>query len=168
MVHNFTLCIFTTKYQKRPPDAGVGYKVCDTAFSEVTRVMQQWLRVKIRDDSLVISAGKWYSPKASLAYFLRYIVFKSYKSSGQMPHCEDEQFHSSLSDALQGCFGRVSSWQLFLSVLVIQSCLTFHDPMDCSPPGSSVHGSLQARILEWVAIPFSRESSWPRDGTCIS
>ena len=130
--------------------------------------MQRWLRVKIRDDSLVISAGKWYSPNASLAYFLRYIVFKSYKSSGQTPHCEDEQFHSSLSDALQGCFGRVSSGQLFLSVLVIQSCLTFHDPMDCSPPGSSVHGILQARILEWVAIPFSRESPWPRDGTCIS
>ena len=37
--------------------------------------------------------------------------------------------------------------------------------MDCSPPGSSVHGILQARILEWVAMPFSRESSRPRDGT---
>ena len=40
--------------------------------------------------------------------------------------------------------------------------------VDCSPPGSSVHGILQARILEWVAISFSRESSWPRDWTCIS
>ena len=38
-------------------------------------------------------------------------------------------------------------------------CLTLCDPMDCSPPGSSVHGILQARILEWVAIPFSRGSS---------
>ena len=37
--------------------------------------------------------------------------------------------------------------------------------MDCSPPGSSVHGISQARILEWVAISFSRGSSWPRDGT---
>ena len=41
-------------------------------------------------------------------------------------------------------------------VLVIQSCLTLCDPMDCSPPDSSVHGILQARILEWVAIPFQR------------
>ena len=41
-------------------------------------------------------------------------------------------------------------------VLVFQSCLTLCDPMDCSPSGSSVHGILQARILEWVAIPFSR------------
>ena len=39
---------------------------------------------------------------------------------------------------------------------VTQSCLTLHDPMDCSLPGSSVHGSFQARILEWVAIAFSR------------
>ena len=38
----------------------------------------------------------------------------------------------------------------------LQSYLTLCDPMDCSPPGSSVHGILQARILEWVAMPFSR------------
>ncbi|CAM9632051.1 unnamed protein product [Rangifer tarandus platyrhynchus] len=47
--------------------------------------------------------------------------------------------------------------------LVPQSCLTPCDPMDCSLPGSSVHGILQTRILEWVAIPFSRGSSQPRD-----
>ena len=40
-------------------------------------------------------------------------------------------------------------------VLVAQSCLTLFNPINCSPPGSSVHGILQARILEWVAIPFS-------------
>ena len=51
---------------------------------------------------------------------------------------------------------------------VIQSCPTLYDPMDCSPPGSSVHGILQARILEWIAIPFSRGSSHPRDQTLIS
>ena len=43
-----------------------------------------------------------------------------------------------------------------LYVLVTQSCLTLRNPMDCSPPGSSVHGILQARILEWVAISFCR------------
>ena len=42
------------------------------------------------------------------------------------------------------------------------------NPTDCSPPGSSVHGILQARILEWVAIPFSRGSSWPRGWTKVS
>ena len=44
-----------------------------------------------------------------------------------------------------------------------QSCPTFCDPMEYSLPGSSVHGILQARILVWIAISFSRESSWPRD-----
>ena len=51
---------------------------------------------------------------------------------------------------------------------VAQSCPTLCDPMDCSLPGSSVHGILQARILEWVAISFSRGSSWPRDRTQVS
>ena len=48
-------------------------------------------------------------------------------------------------------------------VKVSQSCLTLWDHMDCSLPGSSVHGILQARILEWFAIPFSRGSPEPRD-----
>ena len=47
--------------------------------------------------------------------------------------------------------------------LVTQSCLTLCNPMDCSPPGSSVHGILQAGILEWVAMPSFRGSSQPRD-----
>ena len=45
--------------------------------------------------------------------------------------------------------------------LVAQSCPTLCDPIDCSPPGSSVHGILQARILEWVAMPSSKVSSNP-------
>ena len=57
---------------------------------------------------------------------------------------------------------------LFQYVLVSQSCLTLCDPIDCSLPGSSVHGILQARILEWVAISFSRGSSQPRDQTQVS
>ena len=48
---------------------------------------------------------------------------------------------------------------------ITQSCPTLCDPMDCSPPGSSVYGILQARVLEWVAISFSRGSSRPRDQT---
>ena len=49
-----------------------------------------------------------------------------------------------------------------------ESCPTLCDPMDCSPPGSSVHGILQARILEWVAISFSMGSSWLRDQIQVS
>ena len=50
----------------------------------------------------------------------------------------------------------------------LQSCLTLCDPKDHSPPGSSVHGILQARILEWVAMPSSRGSSWARNWTSVS
>ena len=52
--------------------------------------------------------------------------------------------------------------------LVPQSCPTFCDPRVCSPPGPSVHGILQARIVEWVAISFSRGSFLARDATCVS
>ena len=58
--------------------------------------------------------------------------------------------HQSLQDSLQ------------------ESCLTLCNPKHCSPPGSSVHGILQARILQWVAMPSSRGSSQPRDQTCVS
>ena len=58
---------------------------------------------------------------------------------------------------------KVKKWKL-----VTQLCPTLCDLMDYSPPDSSVHGILQARILEWVAIFFSRTSSWPRDQTQVS
>ena len=60
----------------------------------------------------------------------------------------------------------ISLWSV--EVLVTQSCPTLCDPMDCNLPGSSVHGILQARTLEWVAIPFSRGSFQPKDWTQVS
>ena len=62
----------------------------------------------------------------------------------------------------------VSVWNLCAVCLVTCLCLTLCDPIDCRLPGSSVHGILQARILEWVVIPFSRVSSWPRNWTQVS
>ena len=55
-----------------------------------------------------------------------------------------------------------------LPLLSPQSCPTLCNPIDCSPPGSSVHGILQARILEWVAMPSSKGSSQPRGRTWVS
>ena len=63
-----------------------------------------------------------------------------------------------------GSLGR----ELGLLCMCAQSCPTPCNPMDCSPPGSSVQGIFQARILQWVAISFSRRSSQPRDQTHIS
>ena len=56
------------------------------------------------------------------------------------------------------------SWAaLFPGVSVAQSCPAVCDPMDCSPPGSSIHGIFPGRVLEWVAMPSSRGSSHPSD-----
>ena len=62
---------------------------------------------------------------------------------------------------------RVLVHLILITCSVSQSRLTLCDPLDCSPPGSSVHGILKARILEWVAISSSRGSAWPRDRTCL-
>ena len=62
----------------------------------------------------------------------------------------------------------LKSGDVYVYVLVAQLSLTLCDPMDCSPPDSSVHGILQARILEWVAFLFSRWSLRPRDQTRVS
>ena len=65
-------------------------------------------------------------------------------------------------------FGKFVSPPMRVPAKLLQSCPTLCKPMDCSPPGSSVHGILQARVLEWVVMPSSRGSSRPRDLTCIS
>ena len=53
-------------------------------------------------------------------------------------------------------------------MIVIQSCPTLYNPTNCNLPGSSVQGILQVEILEWVAMPSSRKSSWLRDQTSVS
>ena len=66
------------------------------------------------------------------------------------------------------CIPNCSFFILAKESEVAQSCPTLCKPMDCSLPGSSIHGIFQAIVLEWVAIPFSRGSSWPRDWTLVS
>ena len=94
----------------------------------------------------------------------------SFSAHASRIHLQMEQFSKNTSWMLAGamlitvcpglCFG-------VLVLLVTKSYRTLCDPVDCSPPGSSVHWVFQARILEWVAIPFSRGSSWPRDWTQV-
>ena len=73
---------------------------------------------------------------------------------------ETLQTFSLRSGTRQGChFCHFYSTQYWILILVTQSCLTLFNPVDCSPPDSSVHGMVQARILEQVAVPFSRRSS---------
>ena len=85
-------------------------------------------------------------------------------------HCMPDWMGVGLGGLLQSC-STVLLWRRpqtrgwwFRYLVVSNSC----DPMDCNLPGSSVHGILQARILEWVVISFSRGSSRPRNGTRVS
>ena len=81
-------------------------------------------------------------------------------------------FHSPLSPSSRGSLVSLHcvplGWCHLCENEVAQSCPTLCNPLDCSPLGSSVHGIFQARILEWVAIFFSRGSSQPSDRTRVS
>ena len=83
------------------------------------------------------------------------------------PYCRQTLYHLSHqgSSSLTIMNSNYYTQQYIRHQVLTQSFLTLADPMDCSLPGSSVHGISQARILEWVAISFSRGSSQPRDPT---
>ena len=71
-------------------------------------------------------------------------------------------------DGREKSMGRRKRNNVLCCAKLLQSCPTVCNHLGCSPPGSSVHGILQARVLEWVAVSFSRGSSLPRDGTQVS
>ena len=110
------------------------------------------------------------SSKMRLVFFL-FFYFNISESSLCLTISDMWQLQPTAFFSLRGCkilvhLTIVVKWKC--EMLVAQLCLTLCDPMDCNPPGSSVHGILQARIMEWVAIPFSRGSFWPRDWTRVS
>ena len=79
--------------------------------------------------------------------------------------------HFEMLKHVSSCKRETIHFYLTMCICVCVSCLFLSNSLislDCSPPGSSVHGILQARILEWVAMPSFRGSSPPRDQTCVS
>ena len=103
-------------------------------------------------------------PKSEKILFHAYPVFLFFYGEKASP--APRQILSKLE--VEIIFIYSSQFNNFLYTQSLQLCLTLCDPMDCSPPNSPVHGILQARILEWIAIPSSRVSSWLRDWTHIS
>ena len=81
------------------------------------------------------------------------------------PTREEHSFFSGLHDVSADSPSPYSS--VLGHMCSVTSVMSLCGPVDCSPPGSSVHGTLQVRILEWVAMPFFRESSQPRDWTLL-
>ena len=96
-------------------------------------------------------------------HFLLHGIFPAQGSNPGLPHCRQILFTIWAT--------RVTYiWNIYVCIwssMCAQSCPTLYHPVNCSPPGSSVHGISQARILEWVTISSCRGSSWPRDRISI-
>ena len=108
----------------------------------------------------------FWSNSGDLGNTINFSMLKAFKPS--LKHCS-----SPSCQTLSIKWSHLVKTQLPLTCICVhaqslQSCLTLCDPMDCSPPDSSVHGMLQARILECIAMPSSKEFSWLRDWTCVS
>ena len=104
----------------------------------------------------------WGSPDKNTGVGCDFLLWGIFLTQGSNPgilHCRQILYHLS-------CQG--SPYVFLLHAESLQSCPALCDLMDCSPPGSSVHGIFQARILKWVAMPSSRGSSQPRDQTQVS
>ena len=90
---------------------------------------------------------------------------ESWEEKGDLVEGQWAQFDK---HCLKDIFNLIFNQCMYASVLSPFTHVQLCNPIDCSPPASSVHGMLQARILEWVAMPFSRGSSRPRDQTWVS
>ena len=129
-----------------------------------------WLRIALSASNIYILFAVF-----CLWYFVQFRWFACYCLPSQT-HCEKTSFiplryvDHSKSAKLRSKWICDSPPQIHICAAcsVAQSCLTLCDPVDYSPPGSSAHRISQARILEWVAISFSRGSSQPRDQTEVS
>ena len=169
----------STKVLKSPLPFPISH-LCEAQFSAVTATnMRFQCRLNISNTlgvSLSPITPRWDPPVAgnklrALIDSTLWWVVQLFYSISQCYHNKDKVHN--ICDALELSknqphslvSGKLSSMKL---VKVAQLYSTLHNPMGCSPPGSSVHGILQARILEGVAFPFSRDSSRPRDRTRVT
>ena len=128
-------------------------------------VKYEWLTCKLYIYFLFLYYNKKFKKKAGQTgkfYVYFTIILKVKKHNEILLHSNNNS--DSQLDALT--FSSVDNTQRVCSIA--QSRLSLHNPMDCSPLGSSLHGIFQTRILEWVATSYSRGSSLPRDWTHIS
>ena len=112
------------------------------------------------------SLGPWNFPGKNTGagcHFLLQGIFPAQGLDAGLPHCRRILYHLNH----QGSPYMYTHTHIYRS-LITKLCPTHCNPMESSPPGSSVHGISQARILEWVAFSFSRGSSRPRDRTHVS
>ena len=125
------------------------------------------LIVKARNQEAVrLKFSKWFwcqTETIGIDFFFNWSIV-------DLQHVVSDIQHNDWVIYIHICIYASNSLGEVVEVLAAQWCLTLCDPMDRSLPGSSVHGTLQARVLKWAAVPFSRGSSWPRGwtwGSCI-
>ena len=92
----------------------------------------------------------------------------TFPSPGDLPHPTDQTYISYIAGRFFTTSQQESLNTIVLVFKLLQSCPNLCDPVDCALPSSSVHGILQAKILEWVAVPFSRWSSPSKGWTWVS
>ena len=148
-----------------------------TALSSLTDPLSKWMHKPSPQRPGSLRKQLTHELKSTQQEAERFRGFPGLGALLQWLHPEGVQRPGEQSDSSHGFRAKLSffhwSWgkvylQNKIGMLVAQSCPTLCKPMDCSPQGSSVYGISQARTLEWVAIPFSRGSSWPRDQTQVS
>ena len=131
------------------------------------------IRVLGRQDLVPVWAASCSSCGTSSKYLGVFQPFIKW-ADGDKNTCTSQEFcilwvnSSKVHRALSGTWQAVSDCYYYCCCLGAKSCLTLCNPMDCSLPGSSVHGISQARILEWVAMSFSKGSSQHRNQTWVS
>ena len=134
--------MITTKFQ------GLKTKrICGKYFSHLKLILS-WQRWQLWSNMI-------YTPTHTQVYL------KAHESMAPVSTGSENSIQVIKKDLAKSLFQKA----LKVKVLVAQACLAVWDSINCSLPGSSVHGILQAKILKWVAIPFSREFSWPRERT---
>ena len=119
-----------------------------------------------------VSGFNFYSDFSSVLFLKNYFLgmcnlLKEKKHSASAVLCPESSQMKMMDRAWLWSIDGNVKWYVWVSE-VAQSCPTLYDPMDCSLPGSSIHGIFQARVLEWVAMSFSRGSSQPRDWIWVS
>ena len=135
--------------------------ICMTGRS-TSRSMRQMLCWCSTSGTPHVLGNAWVSPREKLQIMFLGKHMKETPGRGT----ENDTFQRSSHQELP--VAAFSNSGLILLAKLLQSCLPLCDPMDCNPPGSSIHGIVQARILEWLAISFSRGSSQPRNQTQVS
>ena len=132
-------------------------------FRHFCRTLKSWQRASANNVSRTVHSNQWGRRLPSLANRWQFPLWGHGVVQPSTPH----QLFLPLDTLSQVPL----ELQLLKSSCVLsrlQSCPVLFDPVDCNPPGSSIHGILQASILESATISFSRESSWPKDWTFVS